>query len=90
MPLSLLIKPENIKNVPFNFAPSILDKKKLYLMEESLAVEKMLHRNLSKVISVGVKSSGMKEAVSLLRPYNEGRHNDWDNYSTLNGTNLKA
>jgi hypothetical protein len=42
------------------------------------------------VITVGVKSSGIKEAVSLLRPYNEGRHNDWDNYSTLNGTNIKA
>jgi hypothetical protein len=32
----------------------------------------------------------MKEAVTLLRPYNEGRHGEWDNYSSLKGNNKKA
>lgn len=53
LPLPLLIKPEQIKNVPLDYPPSIMDKKKLYQMEENLVVEKTLNRNLTKVISVG-------------------------------------
>ncbi len=49
-----------------------------------------MHRNLTKVISVGTKGESIREAVSLLRPYNEGRHGDWDNYGTLKGTNTKG
>jgi len=33
---------------------------------------------------------GIREAVSLLRPYYEGRHGDWDNYTSLKGTNNKG
>lgn len=70
LPLTLLIKPEQIKNVPLLFAPSIVDKKKLAFMEENLKMEKLLHRNLTKVTQVGQKNMGIREAVSLLRPYN--------------------
>jgi hypothetical protein len=59
-------------------------------MEENLKVEKILHRNLTKVITVGNKGKCLKEAVTLLRPYNEGRHGSWDNYSSLRGTNSKG
>jgi len=65
-----LIKPEQIKNVPLLFPPSIMDKQKLYPMEENLVLEKSLNRNLTKVITVGEKTKGIKEAVTLLRPYN--------------------
>ena len=34
---------------------------------------------------VGEKGEGTREAVSLLRPYPERRHGDWDNYSGLKG-----
>lgn len=47
-----------------------MDKPKLYQMEENLVVEKTLHRNLTKVMTVGIKTKGIKEAVTLLRPYN--------------------
>ena len=90
LPLPLLIKTEQIKNVPLLFSPSILDKPKLYQMEENLVTEKQLHRNLTKVISVGIKGKSIKEAVTLLRPYNEGRHGDWDNYSSLQGKSKKG
>jgi|688.fasta_scaffold1130179_1 hypothetical protein len=53
LPLTLLIKPEQIKNVPLLFPPSIIDKKKLAFMEENLKIEKLLHRNLTKVTQVG-------------------------------------
>jgi hypothetical protein len=53
LPLPLLIKQEQIKNVPLLFPPSIMDKPKLYPMEANLALEKTLNRNLTKVISVG-------------------------------------
>jgi len=33
---------------------------------------------------------GIREAVSLLRLYDEGRHGDWNNYSNLKGTNNKG
>ena len=26
--------------------------------------------------------------MTLLRPYNEGRHGDWDNYSSLKGNSI--
>lgn len=67
LPLPILIKPEFLKNVPLNFPPSIIDKPKLFPMEENLKVEKLMNRNLTKVITVGVKSDGKKEAVTLLR-----------------------
>lgn len=90
LPLTLLIKPEQIKNIPLLYAPSILDKKKLAQMEENLVIEKLLHRNLTKVTQVGLKSEGIREAVSLLRPYHEGRHGDWDNYANLKGNSTKG
>ena len=34
---------------------------------------------------MGQKNDGIREAVSMLRPYHEGRHGDWDNYSGLKG-----
>lgn len=40
-------------------------------------------------MTVGAKNKGIKEAVTLLRPYNQGRHGDWDNYSSLKGNNKK-
>ena len=67
-----------------------MDKKKLAKMEENLKIEKLLHRNLTKVTQVGEKTEGIREAVSLLRPYHEGRHGDWDNYSSLRGNNAKG
>lgn len=39
---------------------------------------------------VGEKNEGIREAVSLLRPYHEGRHGDWDNYSTLKANSIKG
>lgn len=59
-------------------------------MEENLKIQKLLHRNLTKVISVGNKGQSIREAVTLLRPYNEGRHGDWDNYSNLKGNSKKG
>jgi hypothetical protein len=70
LPLTLLIKPEQIKHIPLQFAPSIVDKKKLANMEQNLVIEKLLHRNLTKVTYAGEKSQGIREAVTLLRPYN--------------------
>lgn len=70
LPLSLLVKQEQIKNVPVSFPPSIMDKPKLYQMEQNLVTQKSMHRNLTKVLNVGDKSKGVKEAVTLLRPYN--------------------
>lgn len=90
LPLTLLIKPEQIKHIPLQYPPSILDKKKLAQMEENLVIEKLLHRNLTKVTLVGEKGEGIREAVSLLRPYHEGRHGDWDNYSGLKGNSTKG
>lgn len=55
LPLPLLIKTEQIKHVPLLFNPSIVDKPKLYQMEQNLKTEKLLHRNLTKVMSVGIK-----------------------------------
>jgi len=49
----------------------------------------MLHRNLTKVSTVGEKHSGAKMAVTLLREYNEGRHGEWKNYSGLRGNSIK-
>lgn len=49
-----------------------------------------MHRNLTKVMTIGTKGVAIKEAVSLLRPYNEGRHGDWDNYSNLKGNSQKG
>lgn len=60
LPLTLLIKSEQIKNVPILYPPSIMDKPKLYPMEENIVVEKTLHRNLTKVFTVGTKSKGIK------------------------------
>lgn len=37
-----------------------------------------------------MKNQGIKQAVTLLRPYNEGRHGDWNNYSALNGNSKKG
>lgn len=51
--MTLLIKPEQIKNIPLQYPLSILDKKKLASMEENLVIEKLLHRNLTKVTLVG-------------------------------------
>lgn len=85
LPLTLLIKPEQIKHIALQYPPTIVDKKKLAHMEGNLVIEKLLHRNLTKVTQVGLKNEGIREAVSLLRPYNEGRHGDWDNYSGLKG-----
>lgn len=51
-------------------------------------IEKLLHRNLTKVTYVGENTKGIREAVSLLRPYHEGRHGDWDNYSFLKGNSV--
>ena len=90
LPLPLLIKPDKIKNVDIMFPPSIVDKKKLYQMEENLKVERTLHRNTTKVTYLGSKHEGVREAVTMLRPYNEGRHGTWDNYSSLKGNNNKA
>ena len=59
-------------------------------MEENIVIEKLLHRNLTKVTQVGLKNEGIREAVSLLRPYHEGRHGDWDNYSGLKGNSVKG
>jgi hypothetical protein len=42
------------------------------------------------VTLVGEKSEGIREAVSLLRPYHEGRHDDWDNYSILKAKSIKG
>lgn len=53
-------------------------------------IEKLLHRNLTKVTQVGEKGEGIREAVSLLRPYHEGRHGDWDNYTSLKGLSIKG
>ena len=53
LPLTLLIKPEQIKHIPLGFPPSIVDKKKLNRIEENLVVEKLLHRNLTKVTYAG-------------------------------------
>ena len=69
LPLTLLIKPEQIKYIPLQYPPSILDKKKLAPMEQNLVIEKLLHRNLTKVTQVGEKGEGIRQAVSLLRPY---------------------
>ena len=49
-----------------------------------------MHRNLTKVTQVGEQGKGIREAVSMLRPYHEGRHGDWDNYSTLKGLSVKG
>ena len=38
LPLTLLIKPEQIKNIPLLYAPSILEKQKLAHMEENLVI----------------------------------------------------
>lgn len=60
LPLPLLIKTQQIKHVPLLFNPSIVDKPKLYQMEQNLKTEKLLHRNLTKVISVGIKGESIK------------------------------
>ena len=60
LPLPLLIKTEQIKHMPLLFAPSIVDKPKLFQMEENLKIEKLLHRNLTKVISVGTKGESIR------------------------------
>lgn len=28
--------------------------------------------------------------MTLLRPYNEGRHGDWDNYTNLKGNSVRG
>jgi hypothetical protein len=38
LPLTLLIKPEQIKHVPLQYPPSILDKQKLAQMEENVVI----------------------------------------------------
>lgn len=48
-----------------------------------------MHRNLTKVTTVGQRESGGKMAVTLLRPYHEGRHGEWNNYSGLKGNSIK-
>lgn len=55
----------------------------------NLAVEKKLHRNLTKVSVVGASNKDGKVASTMLREYNEGRHGDWDNYSGLKGNSIK-
>lgn len=59
-------------------------------MEGNLVIQKLLHRNLTKVSQVGEKNEGIREAVSMLRPYHQGRHGDWDNYSGLKGNSTKG
>jgi hypothetical protein len=54
-PLPLLIRVEDIKNTPLNFEKSIIDKKRLYDPEQNIVVEKKMHRNLTKVSTVGEK-----------------------------------
>ncbi len=49
-----------------------------------------MHRNLTKVTHVGEKTEGIREAASMLRPYYEGRHGDWDNYTILKGNSTKG
>jgi len=39
-------------------------------------------------MQVGAVQKGIREAVSMLRPYHEGRHGDWDNYSGLKGNSI--
>ena len=53
-------------------------------------IERQLHRNLTKVSQVGEKGVGIREAVSMLRPYHEGRHGSWDNYSGLHGNSVRG
>ena len=43
---------------------------------------------MTKVVNVGQKGVSVREAVTLLRPYHEGRHGDWDNYANLKGNSV--
>lgn len=60
LPLTLLVKPHQIKHLPLLFPPSIIDKPKLAQMEENLKIEMLLHKNLTKVSQIGGEQKGLR------------------------------
>ncbi len=68
------------------FPKTIVDKKKLNVNEEKIVLFKMLHRNLTNLVSIeNAKDPSTKTNIYLMRNYNPGRHGDWNNYCSLKG-----
>lgn len=84
-PLPLISKKPNISEIPLDFPASIIDKKKYMPNEETLVLNKLLHRNAFKFTSVAEEGKPESTTVFLMKNYNEGRHGKWNNYATLSG-----
>ncbi|KRX11100.1 Nucleoside diphosphate kinase [Pseudocohnilembus persalinus] len=88
LPLSMTIKKQEIKNVSTDLPPSIIDKKKLQDNELSIALEQKLHRHTTHTLTIDQlnQQATSRQTVTLIRDnYNEGRHGNWNNYSTFKG-----
>jgi len=76
--------------VPIEFPPSIIDKKQLQDNEGYVASLTKVNRYTSSIVEVdnmGQAMNTIKISVNLLRPYNSGRHGNWDNYCEFKNAN---
>ena len=92
LPLTMTTKKENISYAPLDFPISIVDKGTYNKNEEALVINKLLHRNSHKIITIDnmTDSKNMKATAFLMRNYNEGRHGSWNNNATLDGGSIPS
>jgi hypothetical protein len=92
LPLTMTTKKENIAFTPMDFPVSILDKATYNKNEEALVINKLLHRNSHKIITMDNMrdTKSMKATAFLMRNYNEGRHGSWNNQATLVGGSMPS
>lgn len=92
LPLTMTTKKENISYTPPDFPISILDKGTYNKNEEALVINKLLHRNSHKIVTIDTMhdSKSMKATTFLMRNYNEGRHGGWNNQATLVGGGMPS
>lgn len=71
---------------------SIVDKKKYMPNEESMVVNKLLHRHAFKFTPIenAASSKVVSSTVFLMKNINEGRNGNWNNYATLPGNAVES
>ena len=86
-PLPLIAKKPSNTATPLDFPVSIIDKKKYMPNEESMVINKLLHRNAYKFVAIENAASSRitSSTVFLMKNINEGRNGTWNNYATLPG-----
>eukprot|EP00357_Protocruzia_adherens_P006890 CAMPEP_0115000986 /NCGR_PEP_ID=MMETSP0216-20121206/17096_1 /TAXON_ID=223996 /ORGANISM="Protocruzia adherens, Strain Boccale" /LENGTH=516 /DNA_ID=CAMNT_0002366213 /DNA_START=5 /DNA_END=1552 /DNA_ORIENTATION=+ len=78
LPLSVLVKKEDITYRSIDRPKSIVDKKKLTENEEKIVLHKLLSRETHQLVPLDdVNNPNLIQSVRLLRNYHPGRHGSW-------------